>query len=74
MSKSWARTGETYEIETDVYNGPLDLLLDLIQKAELDITKLAIATVTDQFLSYVEQKQQKKTMKAYDWAFFTFQS
>ncbi len=59
MSKSWARTGETYEIETDVYNGPLDLLLDLIQKAELDITKLAIATVTDQFLSYVEQKQQK---------------
>ncbi len=54
MNKLWQpQTGE-YEIETDVYSGPLDLLLDLIQKAELDITKLAIAQVTDQFLEYIQ--------------------
>ncbi len=53
MSKLWHRASDNYEIETELYSGPLDLLLDLIQKAELDITKLALAKVTDQFLAYV---------------------
>jgi segregation and condensation protein A len=53
MSKLWQPQTNAYEIDTDVYSGPLDLLLDLIQKAELDITKLAIAQVTDQFLEYI---------------------
>ena len=43
---------EGYRINTPVYEGPLDLLLDLIDKAELDITKLALAQVTDQYLDY----------------------
>ncbi len=34
---------EGYQISTEVYSGPLDLLLQLIEKAELDITKLALA-------------------------------
>jgi segregation and condensation protein A len=54
MNKLWQPQTDEYEIETDVYSGPLDLLLDLIQKAELDITKLAIAQVTDQFLEYIQ--------------------
>jgi len=54
MAKSWLRQSTNYEIETELYTGPLDLLLDLIQKAELDITKLALAQVTDQFLAYIE--------------------
>jgi len=47
MAKSWLWQNNNYEIETELYSGPLDLLLDLIQKAELDITKLALAQVTD---------------------------
>jgi len=43
-----------YKITTDVYEGPLDLLLQLIENAELDITKLSLAKVTDQFLNYVQ--------------------
>jgi len=43
-----------YEITTDVYEGPLDLLLQLIEKAELDITKLSLAKVTDQYLNYLQ--------------------
>ncbi|MGV8050476.1 MAG: segregation and condensation protein A [Anaerolineaceae bacterium] len=58
MSRPWSHL-DSYEIETEVYAGPLDLLLDLIQKAELDITKLALAQVTDQFLAYVERKREK---------------
>ena len=43
-----------YQISTDVYEGPLDLLLQLIEKAELDITKLSLAKVTDQYLNYLQ--------------------
>jgi len=43
-----------YKISTDVYEGPLDLLLQLIEKAELDITKLSLAKVTDQYLNYLQ--------------------
>ena len=44
---------EQYRINIDEYEGPLDLLLELIQKSQLDITKLALAQVTDQYLAYL---------------------
>lgn len=47
----------TYKIDTPVYQGPLDLLLQLIENAELDITTLALATVTDQYLRHLEVMQ-----------------
>lgn len=48
-----------YQVETPVYQGPLDLLLQLIESAELDITKLALAQVTDQYLEHLKQLQEK---------------
>jgi segregation and condensation protein A len=42
-----------YTVETPVYEGPLDLLLQLIEHAELDITKLSLALVTDQYLDHI---------------------
>lgn len=44
-----------YTIATPVYEGPLDLLLQLIERSELDITKISLALVTDQFLGYLHQ-------------------
>lgn len=44
-----------YQVATPVYQGPLDLLLQLIERAELDITKLSLAHVTDQYIAYIEQ-------------------
>lgn len=41
-------------IATPVYEGPLDLLLQLIERAELDITKLSLAQVTDQYLDHIK--------------------
>ena len=58
MTGSWIRKTDTYPIATELYSGPLDLLLDLIQKAELDISKLALAEVTDQFLAYVREHEE----------------
>ena len=43
-----------YTVELPNFEGPLDLLLSLIEKEELDITKIALARVTDQFLVYLE--------------------
>ena len=41
-----------------VYEGPLDLLLDLIRKQDIDIYDIPIARITKQFLSYVENLKQ----------------
>ncbi len=57
MPSSWIHETDDYEIETELYSGPLDLLLDLIQKSELDITKIALAQVTDQFLIFVRENE-----------------
>ncbi len=43
-----------YQVATPVYEGPLDLLLQLIERAELDITRLALAQVTDQYLVHMK--------------------
>src|SRR5215470_17067646 len=38
---------------SDVYEGPLDLLLDLIRKQDIDIYDIPIAKLTAQYLAYV---------------------
>jgi segregation and condensation protein A len=47
-----------YTFHTPVYEGPLDLLLDLIERAELDITSVSLASVTDQYLEYIRGLDQ----------------
>ena len=48
----------SYNVTIPVYEGPLALLLDLIERAELDITTVALAQVTDQYLIYVRALEQ----------------
>lgn len=48
-----AQTEQTYQVRLEIFEGPLDLLLHLIEKQELDITKVSLATVTDQYLEYI---------------------
>ncbi len=50
---------QRYRIQTPVYEGPLDLLLQLIARAELDITKIALAQITDQYLAYLETLENR---------------
>lgn len=45
----------SYHVATAVFEGPLDLLLHLIERAELDITKLSLAQVTDQYLEHMHR-------------------
>ena len=43
-----------YEVKLEIFEGPLDLLLHLIHKNEVDIFDIPIATITDQYLEYIE--------------------
>jgi segregation and condensation protein A len=43
---------------SEVYDGPLDLLLDLIRKQDIDIYDIPIAKITAQYLAYVERMKQ----------------
>jgi segregation and condensation protein A len=49
-----------FKVETHVFEGPLDLLLHLIEREELDITKLALVQVTKPFLEYIHDLQEKQ--------------
>jgi segregation and condensation protein A len=44
---------DRYSVTLPVFTGPLDLLLRLIEREELDITKVALADVTDQYIAYI---------------------
>lgn len=53
-----------YYILNDVYQGPFDLLLDLIQKSKLDITRLALAQVTADYLASIRQMDRATLYQA----------
>ena len=46
-------TAEPYTVKLPLFEGPLDLLLHLIQKNELDITVISLAKVADQFVEHM---------------------
>ncbi|QSO53397.1 segregation/condensation protein A [Alicyclobacillus curvatus] len=48
----------SYEITLEKFSGPLDLLLHLIRKQEIDIHDIPIALITEQFLSYLRAMEE----------------
>jgi segregation and condensation protein A len=46
-----------FEVHLDNFNGPFDLLLSLISKHEMEITEVALARVTDDFLGIISSQQ-----------------
>src|SRR5580693_9526 len=49
-----------YRINLPSYEGPLDLLLDLIRKQEVDIHNIPIAKITEQYLDYLHEHEKFK--------------
>jgi segregation and condensation protein A len=54
---------------SDVYEGPLDLLLDLIRKQDIDIYDIPIARITAQYLTYVERMRELDVNVAADFIY-----
>lgn len=48
---------DAYRVKLDTFEGPLDLLLHLIRKNEVDIYDIPIALITEQYLGYIELMQ-----------------
>src|SRR5574341_1297802 len=47
----------SYHVKIEIFEGPMDLLLHLIKKHELDIYDIPIAPITQQYLEYLELMQ-----------------
>jgi segregation and condensation protein A len=47
-----------YVVHLPVFEGPLDLLLHLIEKRQMEITTISLVSVTDQYLAYLQQCQE----------------
>ncbi|NQV35547.1 MAG: hypothetical protein HQ515_22830, partial [Phycisphaeraceae bacterium] len=43
-----------YRVNLDIFAGPLDLLLYLVRKEEVEIYDIPISVITDQYIKYVE--------------------
>jgi segregation and condensation protein A len=73
VSKSAAKREENdfpFSVEVgDVYEGPLDLLLDLIRKQDIDIYDIPIARITAQYLTYVEKIRELDVNVAADFIY-----
>lgn len=56
MGKNETLKGEkgAYQVNLEVFSGPLDLLLHLIERSEIDIYNIPIVEITDQFLAYLQ--------------------
>ena len=55
-----------FRVRLENFSGPFDLLLSLIAKRELDITQIAMAEVTDEFIGYLKVLQARPGAKALD--------
>jgi segregation and condensation protein A len=53
--------GQPFEVHLDVFQGPFDLLLGLISKHKLDITEIALAEVTFEFIAHIKAQQASET-------------
>src|SRR6266550_1749341 len=51
-----------YVVRLPIFEGPLDLLLHLIEKRQMEITTISLMVVTDQYVAYLERWQQWEEM------------
>src|SRR5947199_4146506 len=59
-----------YVVHLPVFEGPLDLLLHLIEKRQMEITIISLMAVTDQYLAYLQQWQEPDGMPLANMASF----
>src|SRR3990167_5690510 len=47
---------DSYTVRTQVFEGPLDLLLELVTKRKLFVNDVSLAQVTDDFIRYIDER------------------
>ena len=56
-----------FQVHLDVFSGPFDLLLGLIAKHKLDITEIALAKVTDEFIAHIRAREREAAAGGTGW-------
>jgi segregation and condensation protein A len=59
QTKQNSQQPQETEFQSQQFSGPLDLLLQLIEQQQMDITQIALASVTEQFLEHVQHLESK---------------
>src|SRR5215471_12489862 len=65
-----SREQTPYVVRLPAFEGPLDLLLYLIEKRQMEITTISLVAVTDQYLAYIQQWQEPQGIPLSDMAAF----
>ena len=60
------RVGVPFRVDLDIFRGPLDLLLYLVRKHEVEITDIPITTIAEQFIGHLEVLEQIDVNKVGD--------
>src|SRR3954470_24105384 len=58
ITSSDQRLGAGYAVFLPLFEGPLDLLLHLIEQEKLDISEISLVAVTDQYLKTIDQLEE----------------
>src|ERR1041384_903246 len=58
MHEDFESSPDAYQVKLDTFEGPLDLLLHLIRKSEVNIYDIPIALITEQYLGYIDLLQE----------------
>lgn len=61
-----AGVSESYEVHIGAFEGPMDLLLYLVQQSEVKITDISIAEIADQYLAWIKNLSQMDLSQAGD--------
>ena len=56
--KQGVHNATTFAIKTEVFEGPLELLLELVEKRKLLINDISLASVTDEYMHHVSKMQE----------------
>src|SRR6516162_2868881 len=62
-----AETGEALILDLDGYEGPLHVLLDLARSQKVDLLKLSVARLADQYLAFIREARRRRFSLAADY-------
>jgi segregation and condensation protein A len=62
-----ARSEPAFVVDLDGFEGPLDLLLDLARRQKVDLTRLSISELADQYLDFVAEARRRRLELAADY-------
>lgn len=62
MTRPHDREGAGFTVTLDAYQGPFDVLLDMLASRRMDLTEVSLAAVTDEFMRYIDRMDLERNL------------